>query len=64
MMDNSRVIDAIRGAIESGSSRINVRSIKIMADGNYRADGTLSMRQTMFNRVWLVSADLSAVTEL
>ncbi len=64
MISFIKVVDAVRGAVEDDTCRVQVTKITIMADGNYKADGLLTRRSTMFFRAWIVNRDTFAILEL
>jgi hypothetical protein len=64
MTDFIKIIDAVRRSAEDGTCRAQVTKITVMADGNYKADGLIARRNTMFFRTWIINRDTLAILEV
>lgn len=64
MIDFIQIVDAVRRNVEDDTCRVQVTKITVTADGNYKADGYLVRRKTMFFRTWVINRDNLATLEL
>jgi len=64
MPDFIEIIDALRRRVEDDTCRVQVTKITVLTDGDYRVDGCLVRRKTMFYRTWVINRSNLSVLEL
>lgn len=64
MPDFIEIVDALRRRVEDDTCRVQVTKITVLTDGDYRVDGYLVRRKTMFYRTWVINRSNLSVLEL